>query len=415
MTFSLTSENVFDYLIAQGLCTQEEQELSQIEAKSAKNFNLLVSSPSGRQLLVKQERYRRDGKTAGELLSEWRIQKFLQQFPELSHLRFWLPEVLHFDADNSLIVVNYLDDHPDLGTFYAQEKVFPTAIASSIGTILATIHRLTLDRQDYRDFFSVNPESGASDTAFQQRFFNFARRLERIGPEVFGQVPADGLKFFALYQRYDSFRQAIADLSNACEACCLTHNDFKLNNILLPRDWEQATLTAAPSSNSPIRLILIDWERSSWGDPAFDLGSLIASYLRIWLRSLIVSKSIAIQDALRLVETPLELLQPSLAALASAYLANFPQILERRPDFVQRVVQFAGLGLIQGIQSTLQYRKFFGNTEICMLQVAKSLLCRPQQSIPTVFGIQESEVRSQKSGVREEPGHFCSKFKSKRY
>jgi aminoglycoside phosphotransferase (APT) family kinase protein len=50
---------------------------------------------------------------------------------------------------------------------------------------------------------------------------------------VFGQVPADGLKFFALYQRYDSLGKVIAEVATAFEPSCLTHNDFKLNNILL--------------------------------------------------------------------------------------------------------------------------------------------------------------------------------------
>lgn len=86
---------------------------------------------------------------------------------------------------------------------------------------------------------------------------------ERITPEIFGIVPADGLKFFALYQRYDSLGQAMAELGKAFKPCSLTHNDLKLNNILLQTDWEH-------SSDNIVRLI--DWERSAWGDPAFDLG-----------------------------------------------------------------------------------------------------------------------------------------------
>ena len=119
---------------------------------------------------------------------------------------------------------------------------------------------------------------------------------------------------------------------------------------------------------------------------------LIASYLQIWLSSLVVSKSIDIEESLRLAMTPLDQIQPSIAALTRAYLANFPEILERRPDFLRRVVQFSSLALIQQIQAMLQYEKSFGNTGICMLQVAKTLLCRPEQSIPTVFGVAEAEL-----------------------
>jgi hypothetical protein len=387
MAFLLSSKNTFDYLVRQGLCTQKEQEQIQIELKVAKNFNLLLSLQDGRKLLIKQERHNSEGKTAGEFLTEWQIQEFIVKAHELCHIRPLMSEMLHFDANHSIIVFNYLNEYCDLADFYTKENVFPTAIATEIGATLATIHRATFNRQEYQGFFSENLENLPIDQTPK-----FAHGLERISPEVFGQVPADGLKFFALYQRYDSLGKAIAELATAFEPCCLTHNDLKLNNILLHNDWEQALSKAEPSSNSVIRLI--DWERGNWGDPASDLGMLIASYLQIWLSSLVVSKSIDIEESLRLVMTPLDQLQPSIAALSKAYFTNFPEILEHRPDFLRRVVQFSGLALIQQIQAMLQYQKSFGNTGICMLQVAKSLLCRPEQSIPTVFGVAEAELTS---------------------
>jgi hypothetical protein len=66
--------------------------------------------------------------------------------------------------------------------------------------------------------------------------------------------------------------------------------------------------------------------------------------------------------------------------------------LQQQPTFLQRVVQFAGFALIQQIQAMLQYQKVFNNTGICMLQVAKSFLCRPQASIPTIFGQSEAQL-----------------------
>ncbi|GAB4177889.1 MAG: hypothetical protein Fur006_09880 [Coleofasciculaceae cyanobacterium] len=379
MTFWLSSQNLFEYLVEQNICTQAEQDLTQIELKVAKNFNLLLSLQSGRKLLVKQERLTREGKTAGEFSNEWRIQEFLQRFSEISHIRPLLSEVVHFDANHSIIVFNYLDDYRDLTDFYAEEDSFPTAVATSIGTVLATIHRATFNHQEYQNFFFEDSEDATIDEAP-----NLTHGLERISPEIFGQVPADGLKFLALYQRYDSLGKAIAELADAFEPCCLTHNDLKLNNILLHNDWEQV------SNNSTIRLI--DWERSGWGDPAFDLGTIITSYLQFWLSSLVVSKSIDINESLRLAMIPIEKIQPSIAALTQAYFDNFPEILERSPNFLRRVVQFSGLGLIHRIQAMLQYEKSFGNAGICMLQVAKTLLCRPEQSIQTIFGMTEAEL-----------------------
>ena len=57
-------------------------------------------------------------------------------------------------------------------------------------------------------------------------------------------------------------------------------------------------------------------------------------------------------------------------------------------------MQFSGLALIRAIQARLQYEKTFDNTGICILQVAKSLLCRPQASIPTILGMEFSTIIS---------------------
>lgn len=387
MVFSLNSQNIFEYLARQELCLQKEQTLSQVELKVAKNFNLVLSLSDNCKIIVKQERHDREGNTAGEFLNEWRIQELLQQFLKLSHLRPMISEMLHYDAENSIIVFNYLNNYRDLSEFYTKENVFPTAIATSIGATLATIHCATFNHQEYQDFFACNSEDAPVNQTTK-----LASGLERISPEVFGQVPADGLKFFALYQRYDSLGKAISELVSTFNVCCLTHNDLKLNNVLLSNDWEQALFKTEQPSNNIIRLI--DWERSNWGDPAFDLGTIVGSYLQIWLSSLVVSQALDIQEALRLAMTPLEQLQPSIAALTKAYLINFPEILEHYSDFLKRVVQFSGLALVQQIQAMIQYQKSFGNTGICMLQVAKSLLCRPEQSIPTVFGMAASELSS---------------------
>lgn len=383
MAFLLSTQNVFDYLVERGLSSQANQSLSQIDLKPAKNFNLLLTLPNGNQLLVKQERHDRDGKTAGDFLREWQIRILLERFPEFQNIRPYLSEALYFDPEHSIIVFNYLQNYRDLADFYTKENIFPTPIAQAIGAMLGSIHRVTLDHEDYRTLLQSR-EGSTDGTA------DFTSALERLTPERFSTLPADSLHFFALYQRYDSLRQAIAELKASIDPCCLIHNDLKLNNILLSHQWQDALSGEWCLDNGIIRLI--DWERSAWGDPASDLGTLIASYLQAWLYSLITSKSISLEESLRLATTPLERIQPSIAELTIAYCNHCPQILERYPNFLYRVVQFAGLALIHSILATLQHQKSFGNSGICILQVAKSLLSRPQQSVQTVFGAAASEL-----------------------
>lgn len=187
--------------------------------------------------------------------------------------------------------------------------------------------------------------------------------------------------------------KALAELADNVVPCCLTHNDLKLNNILVKQllvdpNWQQLVVRDnQDSKNHHSNIIrLIDWERCTWGDPAFDLGMLIGSYIQLWLSSLVISKSLSLEESLTLAMIPMEKLQPSIAKLTLVYLQTFPEILEHRVDFLLRVMQFIGFSLIQAIQAMIQYQKSFGNSGIAMLQVAKSLLCRPEESMPTIFG-----------------------------
>lgn len=377
MNLLISSDNVLSYLVRQDLISPSpKNDDATIEIRQGKNFNLLVTLADGSKLLVKQERYNQQGKTAGEFLNEWRSHEFWRTFPELGYFAPWLPQLLDFDSDNSILVIRDLDNYLDLFQFYANERRLPSQIAKQIGIIISEIHRQKF-KKNISTFFQKYREN------FDFLGKNFIKSLQKIGPNIFGDVPGDGIKFYQLYQRYDSLQQAVDGLGSAFTPTCLTHNDLKLNNILLHRDWGQS-----PASI----ILLIDWERSQWGDPAFDLGTLIASYMEIWLSSLVVSKTLSIEASLLLAGTPLEELQPSLAALSESYFDNFPEIVEYRHDFWQRVVQFAGLALLQRIQATIQYQKSFGNPEICIMQVAKTLLCRPELSMQTVLGLAPDDL-----------------------
>ncbi|WP_414583676.1 phosphotransferase family protein [Scytonema sp. PCC 10023] len=380
MVLSLSSHNVIQYLHKAGLCSSEEGVYadSELPLSSMKNCNLLVNFTANHKLLVKQERYINNDANSHEFFNEWLFHQLLQQFPVLGNIPAIASLLVHFDEEKSIIVRNYLKEYFELASFYQKNLSFPKAIASAIGTSLGALHRATFNRREYRDFMATAPEG-----QFRYQFYNPAQGIGSIGSEIFGNVPTDALKFYVLYQHYESLEAAIAELAYEWNPCCLTHNDLKLENILVHSRWDQL-------DNCLVRLI--DWEACAWGDPAFDLGTLVASYLKIWLESLVVDPTIELEESLLLAAVPLEVLQPSIIALTLAYLDSFPMILEYHSDFVQRVIQFAGLVLIHEIESKIKHHKYFDNSSICMLQVAKSLLTKAQESVLTVFGIAESEI-----------------------
>jgi Phosphotransferase enzyme family len=393
MTFVLSSENVLDYLVKHHLLQIQDRALAQIEAREYKNFNLVITLATGDSLLVKQERFYTEKRQHCEFWREQKIYELFQHFPEINNLWELTSEVVYFDPDNFIIVLRYFNDYCNLSQFYDEHQFqwFPVAIAHSLGQIIAAVHCHTWNQVAHQSFLAQAEFSGR-DIAKPP---SFLRGLERFGPGIFSKISTDGLEFWRLYQRYGSLHEAVVEMAESYQFCCLIHSDLEFRNILVKVNGGNTVSSNTSLENASVKLI--DWEFFRWGDPAYELGIVLASYLSLWLESLVVSRTIPLQTALKLATTPLELLQPSMTALVQSYISAFPAILDHQPNFLNRVIQFTGLVLVKQIQGRLERLNPFDNTSICTLQVAKMLLCNPEQSIFQVFGTSVANLTHRES------------------
>lgn len=375
MVFALSSENVVQYLQERSLCASNQQLASPVKSEEYRNFNLIVSFTNAEYYLVKQERFDSEGNLSGCLRTEWSLQEFLNSFPELNALQTIIAPIIHFDSENSILVVKYLPEYVSLDRFYARLNNYPPEIAGLLGANLGEVHSLTWQKREYLNFLTRNHShiDGKPD---------FIAGLALVSPEIFAHICSNGIKFFQLYQRFPSLHQAVVELYDNYQATCLTHNDLRFSNYLI----ENKDLTSNP------QIKLIDWEFWQWGDPAYDLGILLSKYLKLWLDSLLIDSDTDLNLSLSLAGCPLANIQPSLIAILQNYLAVFPKITSARPDFVHRVIQFAGLSLIKWLQLKVERHQPFTNQDICSLQVAKNLLCHPDRSIHSIFGMNHEAI-----------------------
>jgi Phosphotransferase enzyme family len=367
VNFVLDSQNILPYLQQWGLLAVDPPTVA-LQQLSAKNFNILISAPTIQPLLVKQARIS-SGQQTDELYREWRLQELIATNPQLVHLATFLPKVLHCDRSNGIVVNHFWTPYSDLQDYYDTQHRYPPAIAIAIGQCLGQVHRSSFNPQLQPQ---VEMAMGTSLSLAQ----TCLERWQRLHTGIFAATPIDCLRFYKLYQQYPQLSNAVAQLAQESIACCLTHNDLKLNNILLHQN--------PASSSIPVRII--DWECAGWGDPAADLGMAIGSYLELWLENLVVGSELSIQESLQLAIVPLPSLQPSLLALVDSYLTTFPEILPAQPHYLQRVLQYTGLCLMRRIEAIIENNRFFNNQGIAILQVARKLLCHPLSFIQTIFG-----------------------------
>ena len=383
MGLILSSDNVVDFLKEHNLCPPDFQTTTPITCKEGTNFNLVVKLSDYQSLLVKQNRVDNQRRRGGSLPVEWIVQELINSHESLTSIQPVISKVLFLDWHNFILVSIFYDNYISLDQFYEARGSFDPPLAETLGRNLAKIHRATYQQQQQREFLGryLRLDDGGKPP-------NFIKRFNTLDPSVFGRICPDGLDFYKLYQRFPSLDQAVKELYDQMQTDCLIHNDLTLDNFIIDT---QLNLDSDSVQIRPEQLKIIDWERINWGDPAVDLGMVISQYLGIWLSSLVADSNLDLNTMLSLAVVPLETITPSLKAFLQGYLVQFPEIIPRRANFIRRVVQFAGIGILDRLSYYVEHHYYFHNQSLCKLQVAKNLLCYPEQGITTIFGTTEAE------------------------
>ena len=400
MTFCLSSANVLDYLIAHQLvegngATARPPKVRSIRAKTCKNFNLAIELKNGQAFLLKQERLGGThspvqgqplaSSTTCDFWKEWRVQQFLEHFSgdaDIGSLRSLTSHLLHFDPQNRILVGTFFKQSCDLAEFYrsqisdkqadseqadAEQPELPTAIAHNVGETIAQFHQATEHHSTHEALLSQLGNGQAHH--YQPRFLS---RMHQLGPGIFGLFCEESLEFFQQYQSDRQLQAQIQQVQRQWTPSCLIHRDLRLRNILVSGDCKQTRI--------------IDWEKYVWGDPTYDLGFLLADYLRLSLEQAVPYIDLDWVTALELSALPISALQPSLQALWEGYGLIRPQVLQDQ-DFQLRVFRYVGVALLQKIETHLEYQLPFGNADRAAMAIAKGLLSQTAQFAQQYLGL----------------------------
>ncbi|MBI5761606.1 MAG: aminoglycoside phosphotransferase family protein [Planctomycetales bacterium] len=234
----LTPDNTWSYVRESGWVSGSSGRAEAL-AWGVSNVVLRVSSDAGPDIVVKQsrERLRTPAEWVSRLDRIWREADVMREIAPLLPPGV-VPRVLHEDRENYLFLMDAAPvDHVVWKQSLLQGQA-DTGIAERLGTYLATIHRQTAGRDDFR---------------------------ERWGDrEVFVQLRVDPF-YHRVADQHADVRPAIEQMIDEMweTSVCLVHADFSPKNVLI----------------SSAGITLVDFETAHFGDPAFDLGFFLSHLL----------------------------------------------------------------------------------------------------------------------------------------
>ena len=289
----LEQSDMAHYLLSLGLVKPRdvvEEDLVVVDV-SRRNSVFLASTRAGPAFVVKQAGPR----SADTLAHEAAVLLALAEMPDMAGK---VPTVVHHEPAERRLVLRTPAGGRDWGDHRGR---FPRIPARALGRTLADLHRLPAD--------AVEPSPDGVDRMWALSFpeppHELVLDLSAAAQDLVARVQAS---------RYLCHR--LEQLRGAAEDDVPVHGDLRWANCL--------TLTLPGSRRRT--LMLIDWEVAGLGQAAFDVGTVLAEYLRAWIASIPIVEP---ADPGRLIARaghPLDRMRPAVARLLVRVPARQPAV-----------------------------------------------------------------------------------------
>ena len=266
-----------------------------------------------------------------------------------------LPSLFAFDPAVGLLAVEWLSKAETLHHYHRRSRRYGAQVIRQVGRGIGFLHRLSEKVPQEL----LGPEALHDDFDLLECFLrmrpDFYARLSPAGIELVGAVQRDGAALFAL--------QALSEAQRKGVGACLLHGDLRQANLL------RVNRSAGP------RVVFLDWELSLWGDPARDLGSLVADYALGWMAP---ERESDVLD------------RPSLQAVVRHLHAAYRQERGRRfaldEPFCERVVQWTGVALLFYVYGMTHYEGEYSERGRRLAGHALTMLGTPDAWLPQLWG-----------------------------
>jgi hypothetical protein len=266
---------------------------------------------------------------------------------------------LHDDPVIDGLVLDGLPDAIDLHEHHRRMRRFPPELGGQVGRALGVLHR------QWRG--SPEPEAAPPPWVFA---------IHRPSLDDAGELSPAAISLVQAIQREQALTATLDRLRSEWHSESLIHGDVRWANVLVvdPDD-------AAPG------IRLIDWELAAHGDPAWDVGCALASYLSFWVFSIATTGPVDPWELATHAECPLEDMHASVAAFWREYCGAADDGWQPHPDRLVRGIRNCAARLLQTAFESCAEADALDRRALLHVQLAANIVARPEASAADLFGL----------------------------
>jgi thiamine kinase-like enzyme len=382
MPIILNHKNLLSYLRELNVLPEMREQNISVDLMLSKRFKWILGW-GNTSIIVKQGAIYKEYYSEALVSNEYIKSKLITDSCNLA------VSMIHYSKDDSIIIYVCPPKHSILGSHSSSHKLLLSIeVAAQIGKSLRNLHKV-----------DVAPARSLGLCTQILPYKDYL--LSEVTPQTGLHSPVEILAFLRSYQEDHEFIDDVSALIGNDSHECIIHGSPKFRNIII----NTSTLDTDSSNKKDLALKLIDWEMCCWGDPSYDLGSIISDYLLLWLKSIRFRSKAEIPQSLKTAGIPLDQIHAPINELVRSYLHDAVKSEEQHSNFIRKAIKYAGLCLICNILQSIENEWGFTNSDVCTLQIARSLICKTENSFTSIFGCSEEQLCNQL--VRnEEKDHF---------
>jgi len=338
----ITTRNLIHYCLAKQLVSHSsavDGDFAVVDV-SGRNRNYKVLRRSGPCYFVKQIQ-NWDAQAIAMLQCEAACYWLPANDSNFSSLVPLTPDFFLYDPERQVLITRLITKGEDLWEHFRHHGEINSEIAGKLGHLLGTYHAA-----------GANSITESSHNAIFPRQLPWILSSARRNSHPFKQLSSATAELFDYVEGSTPLREALDEIREEWKCSALMHGDLKLENCILSGVAPELSIT------------IVDWELADIGDPCWDTGSILQSFISVRLMSLPAPNKSGVNfDSLR--------------SFWQRYVRAIGTDSETSLTLLQRCLRFAAARMIQSAYEYMQFSPHLSANARCLLEVSESVLANP--------------------------------------
>jgi hypothetical protein len=362
----LTLESSVTYLLSLGLLDLPSlvRHGLQIEEVPGRNRNFRVIGGPGQTFFLKQAPRGEIG-TNGPLAVEAFLYDWVATDAGAAGLRPIFPRRCHYDPERSILILDLVPETADPSVLDDEAPPhYLAALRRLVATALAECHGLP-------GGLEAAVAAGLPEAA------PWVFDLARPAPASLRELAPAQLSVIQAVQSHPGAVAALDRLRDEWRPTRLIHGDFKWNNVLVQQD----------TAGIPVRVLLLDWEMAQLGDPAWDVGAVLHTFITEAVLGLEPTDGTSPEAAAGILGTIIPKLLPAHRDFWGRYLAAAHLTDAEAGAFLDRLPGHVATRLLKSAYEWSQAEVQMPRSAAAILQLGINMLLRPDAAREVVLGL----------------------------